>query len=49
VTNLFAVIAGPGLPPQLRGGDPVTRQSIFFPKTLFAKKMDARVKPAHDG
>jgi hypothetical protein len=26
----------------------LTRQSINFLKGLFAKKMDARVKPAHD-
>jgi hypothetical protein len=27
----------------------LTRQSIRFSKGLLAKKMDARVKPAHDG
>ncbi len=26
----------------------LTRQSIFFAMSLLAKKMDARVKPAHD-
>jgi len=26
----------------------LTRQSIHLRKKLFAKKMDARVKPAHD-
>jgi hypothetical protein len=26
----------------------LTRQSIHLRKTFFAKKMDARVKPAHD-
>ena len=33
-------------PPSLPG---LTRQSIDLRKELFAKKMDARVKPAHDG
>jgi len=27
----------------------LTRQSIHFEKKVLAKKMDARVKPAHDG
>jgi hypothetical protein len=27
----------------------LTRQSITLRKKLLAKKMDARVKPAHDG
>jgi hypothetical protein len=27
----------------------LTRQSIILRKKIFAKKMDARVKPAHDG
>jgi len=27
----------------------LTRQSIFFAKSLPAKRMDARVKPGHDG
>jgi hypothetical protein len=27
----------------------LTRQSIRSSETLLAKKMDARVKPAHDG
>jgi len=27
----------------------LTRQSIRFTKMHFAKKMDARVKPRHDG
>jgi hypothetical protein len=35
---LFLRLSLPGL----------TRQSITFAKKLFAKKMDARVKPAHD-
>jgi len=26
----------------------LTRQSILFARNLFAKMMDARVKPAHD-
>jgi hypothetical protein len=26
----------------------LTRQSILFEKSLFAKMMDARVKPGHD-
>jgi hypothetical protein len=26
----------------------LTRQSILFSKTIVAKKMDARVRPAHD-
>jgi hypothetical protein len=26
----------------------LTRQSIHLRKSVFAKKMDARVKPAHD-
>jgi hypothetical protein len=26
----------------------LTRQSIYFRKKFYAKKMDARVKPAHD-
>jgi hypothetical protein len=34
-------ISGPSLPG-------LTRQSIFFVKTLLAKLMDARVKPAYD-